>query len=171
MDWEETYILQQLRQKQKRLEMAARFGGQQQEEAKTVTTHEFANASEARLIASLRAKGYDVLRMHIHHTFDLWVNGLRVEVKASTWQSGRRYQAHIRNHEADLVVFMAVNGEDHHFFIPMHVIKPRKTIEVGVYNVKHYTGIWARYFERWDVLRQAVYAAPARPKQLKLNEV
>ncbi len=50
---------------------------------------------------------------------------IRVEVKISRWnEKSRRFQANIRHDKADLLVFIARNGQDWHFVIPMKRITP-----------------------------------------------
>jgi hypothetical protein len=83
-------------------------------------------------------------------------------------RNGGRYQATIRNREADVLLFVAVNGSDHHFIIPMDAIGQRTQIAITSYDVTAYGGQWASYLEAWDVLQEAVKAAPPRPIQLSL---
>ena len=162
MDWEEKAILQELRIEQRRREMILRFGtppDQRQRLARIV---------EARVALCIEALfGYSINQTSHKASFDLWVDNVKVEVKGSHWQ-GRRYQANIRNHSADILIFDAINGLDHYFIIPMAQVNPRRTVEITSYDVLAYTGQWAAYLEAWDVLALAVRAAPARHRQLDL---
>lgn len=117
----------------------------------------------ARIAAGL---GYRVWTTTPNSPFDLWVEGCRVEIKASRWQACGRYQAAVRNHAADLVVFDAIYGIDHFFIIPMDQVVPRQTIEVTSYEVAKYSGRWAAYLEAWIWLQQAIERCPRRPIQL-----
>lgn len=95
----------------------------------------------------------------------------RVEVKISTIQPngrGHRYQARIHHHHADLVIFIARNGSDWPYVIPMAAIAPRHNIAISSRCPGTYSGQWACYLEAWQHLRQAVENALPRPVQLNL---
>ncbi len=157
-DWEELAILQGLRQEQKRREMATRYVRQQ--------TYRRSRIAQDRIIRHLEHLGYQVHKTTHNAPFDAWIGGCRVEIKASHWQeAARRYQANVRHHQADVIIFDAVNGRDHYFVIPMAVVTPRKSIEVYSYNVAAYKGQWAEYLEAWEVLTRAVTGVK-KPTQL-----
>lgn len=91
--------------------------------------------------------------------WDLWIEGVKVEVKASRWydhRRGGRYQAAIRNHQADIVIFDCINGTDHFHIIPMPAITPRKNIAVWSYAPEDSRGQWVSYLEAWDYLNEAI---------------
>lgn len=103
--------------------------------------------------------GYRVTETTHKCAFDLWIEGVRVEVKASTYnpcKRGGRYQGHIKNHEADLVIFDCINGVDHLHVIPMIDICPRKHISVYSYNPAESDGQWQPYLGQWDFLYRAI---------------
>lgn len=162
MDWESKAIIQELRQEQRKREMWLRFGtppDQRQRLARIV---------EARAVERIeRHFVYSINYTNHKAAFDLWVGGARVEVKGSNWD-GQRYQASVRNHMADVLIFDAINDTDHWFIIPMGEIEPRNHIAIWNYNVAAYSGQWAQFLEAWDVLEYAVKTAQARPKQLDL---
>lgn len=133
--------------------------------------HQLARQVE-RLVARLAADwGYRSWFTPHKSPFDIWIENVRVEVKASNWQQAGRYQARIRNHQADLIIFDAINGSDHFFIIPMAMVIPRQTVEVTRYDVSEYSGRWAVFLEAWNVLHQAIENAPSRPVQLALWEL
>lgn len=162
MDWEERAILQRLRQEQRQREAAAKFGNQER-----LRQYLQAARDERRVIRHLRR----LLAVSVHQTthnapFDAWVSSVRVEIKCARWSAvSRRYQAAIRNCEADILLFDAINGRDHFFVVPMAAVGRRRTFEIYSYNVNHYKGQWAGYLEAWPLLRQTIAAAP-RPVQL-----
>jgi hypothetical protein len=165
-DWEELYILQQLRQEQRKREMMARNVTTQRQEQQRR-----ARIAENRIIGHLRTFwGYDVHPTTHSAPFDAWVGGCRVEIKVSNWQKKRRrYQGNIRQHKADVLLFVAVNGIDNFFLIPMAEIHPRKTIEINQYHVQDYQGQWSAYLENWSILDQAIAQAPPKPIQLRFD--
>ncbi len=164
MDWEEKAIVAFLRQEQRQREMAARYARPERQ-----ASFKFSNRAEIQLMQKLEGMGYVVHTTTHKCPWDLWVGNCRVECKASHWQKANRYQANIRHHDADLLIFNAVNGQDHYFIIPMCSVAPRRSIEVYSYNISKYSGQWSLYLEAWDVLEQAVNNAPDRPIQLSLG--
>jgi hypothetical protein len=117
---------------------------------------------EGRLKRRLEAQGYQVYATPHNCPFDLWVAGVRVEVKASRWyehKRGGRYQANIRQHEADYLVFDCINGTDHYFVIPMAALGSRRSLEICSHDPADYGGQWAGYLENWSIIYQAVTEA------------
>jgi hypothetical protein len=109
-----------------------------------------------------RGLGYRVNFTVKNSSFDLWIEGARTEVKGSTWKEskgGSRYQAAIRNHDCDLLIFDCINGTDHLHFIPSQAIGQRKNIAVWSYAPEDSTGLWRPYLEQVDYLHQAIQAA------------
>lgn len=130
----------------------------------------FARSVEKRIAQQIALLGYTVRPTSNNAPFDLWAGGAKIEVKGSRWNDNRgRYQAAIRNYQADVLLFDAVNGSDHIFIIPMQLIIPKKTIEVCSYDVSQYSGQWAAFLEAWDHLHRAIELAPRRPIQLELG--
>lgn len=167
-DWDEKALLQELRHEQRQREIWLRYAAQLSRKA----TYRRARAVEQRIIRQLQGRGFLVNPTPHNAPFDVWVGGLKVEIKYSHWRAGaRRYQGHIRNHQADLLIFDAINGTDHYFIIPMAEIRPRQTVEISRYEVELYRGQWRGYLERWDVLRAAVEAVPPLPVQLNFGQI
>jgi hypothetical protein len=165
--WEDLADLQDLRHAQRQREMWLKY-------AATVAVNQcqaFAGEVEGKAIRKVSR----LLGVEVHPTthkcpFDLFVGGVKVEVKGSHWQhKARRYQAAVRNYEADVLLFDAVNGIDHWFVIPMDMIAPRRQVEVYSYHVESYKGRWAAWLEAWDVLDEIVRKCPSRAIQLSLG--
>lgn len=128
-----------------------------------------ASEVEHKIAQRIRALGYSVWPTPNNWPFDLYAGGARVEVKASKWQTGAgRYQAAIRNHQSDLLIFDAINGTDHIFIIPMRLVIPNRTVEITRYQVDLYSGRWAAFLENWQYLHEAIEQSPPRPVQLEL---
>lgn len=114
------------------------------------------------VIALAHELGYRVNVTVNNSPFDLWIEGCRVEVKASEWyENGRsgRYQAALRNHQCDLLVFDCVNGTDHLHFIPQAALGQRRNIAVWSYDPAQSGGLWRPYLEEPMYLHQAIQAA------------
>jgi hypothetical protein len=132
-----------------------------------------------RVAGRIEALGYAVAPTTGNASWDLEVEGcLRVEVKASAWKEQKptgthrlprhRYQANIRAKQAaqiDLVIFVAVNGRDHHFIIPRAELRGRRSLTIRVYNPDAYTGSLAQFREAWHLVGPALDAARLRPVQ------
>lgn len=121
-----------------------------------------ARDAEAKVAQFIQQLGYHVAPTVANSPFDLWAwsdNGgaARIEVKISLynpWGSTGRYQAAIRNHEHDLVIFIARNGRDWPFILPALVVPPKNLT------------IWTKcpadskpyrpYLEAWDILHQVI---------------
>ncbi len=166
-DWQEHAFFQD----QIKREKAARFITRPR---KTTANLELERQATARLIKRLRALGLADIHPTTHSArFDLLVGNARVEVKAAQWYDTKRgagrYQAGMHKSQADVVIFVAINGHDHDFVIPAAEIGRRKTLEVTSYDVNAYSGQWSPYLEAYDVLLSAVEAAPYRPRQLTLE--
>lgn len=130
----------------------------------------FARSVETKIAQQIALLGYSVRPTRPNARFDLWAGGAKVEVKGSRWNDDRhRYQAAVRNYEADVLIFDAVNGTDHLFVIPMTMVIPKKTIEICSYDVARYAGQWAAFLEAWNWLHQIIEQAPKLPVQLELG--
>lgn len=165
-DWEEKAILQELRTDQKQREMIARFAPQSSRKCVLLERQ-----VTSRVMPKLAEFG--PVNQTVHRApFDLWVGGCRVELKAANWtginHGQGRYQGTLRNCEFDVLLFVAINDTDHHFFIPSDSVGQRSQIAITSYDVNAYSGQWSAYLEAWHVLRQAVHNAPPRPIQLRL---
>ncbi len=134
-----------------------------------------------RIVSNLARKlGYQATSTPHKCPFDLWIRGddgraVRIEVKISLYhrciepKKGGRFQANIRHHDqADLLVFIARNGQDWHFVIPMKRIVPRHNIAIWSPCPAHYRGQWAKYLEAWEHLQRAIEQAQPQSCQLPL---
>lgn len=155
-------------QEQLKREKAARFVRRPDNKRANM---ELERQATTRLIERLQKLGLtDVHPTPKNARFDLWVGNARVEIKAARWfatkRGAGRYQANMHKSQADVIVFVAINGCDHDFIIPAAAIGPRKTLEVNSYDVSAYRGQWAGYLEAYGLLLATVAAAPERPRQL-----
>jgi hypothetical protein len=141
--------------------------------AKTGDNHRLGRQAETAVTTRLQAMGYQVHPTTHKCPFDLWVadgqgRAIRVEVKISLYHSagrhGSRFQARIHN-QADILIFIARNGTDWIYVIPMAAISSRKNIAIWSACPGDYTGQWAPYLNAWPQLIQAIQTAPARPYQ------
>jgi len=139
---------------------------------------QLAREAERWVADRVQLMGYETHPTTHKCPFDLWVTdaerAIRLEVKISLYHTGKkggRYQADIRHHDqAELVVFIARNGRDWPFVIPMGDIAPRRNIAIWSYCPADYTGQWANYLEAWDHLHQALETAMPQARQLTLFE-
>lgn len=129
-----------------------------------------------RVATRLEALGYTVEPTAGNASWDLLIDGcLRVEVKASEWREQmpgkdrrlprHRYQANIRARQAksvDLIIFVAVNGSDHHFIIPREQLNGRHSLTIRTHNPVNYTGCLAEFREAWQLVGPALKAAKER---------
>lgn len=109
-----------------------------------------------------KSLGYRVNPTTKNAPFDLWIEGCKVEVKASKWYEGKkggRYQAAIRNSQCDLLIFDCINGTDHLHFIPSPAIGGRRNIAVWSYAPEESTGQWRPFLEEVQFLHTAIEAA------------
>jgi hypothetical protein len=137
--------------------------------------------AEASVAAMIRERGYDVALTTHNCPFDLWVQGdqeraARVEVKISLYalckdrNKGGRFQARIHQHKAaDLVVFIARNGQDWPFVIPMPDIGSRHNLAIWSPCPADYRGQWAAYLNAWKHLDDAVANTQRRVWQLSFG--
>lgn len=168
--------IDKMRHEQRRSEMIARRLALSEHRRQLVS---LAREAEQAVATRLRAWGYAVHPTTHKCPFDLWVanpagRAARVEVKISLYNQAPasragRFQASIHN-EADLVVFIARNGRDWPFVIPMPAIAPRRNIALWSGCPADYTGQWAPYLEAWDHLHRAVEQGQAPAWQLPLFE-
>ncbi len=122
---------------------------------KPPTRHEddrrrLAREAEDAVADMLKAKGFFVTRAATNAHFDLLVNGLRVEVKASRWSG--RYEANLRDNDADALAFACKNGRLHFFVIPFDTVKGLTVIKVTKEDPADYVGRWSPYLEAWATI-------------------
>jgi hypothetical protein len=122
---------------------------------------ELAGMAEHAALTLLQAMGYRVTRCGYNAAFDLWVEGARVEVKAATW-SGGRYQAQIRNHDADLLLFccQTPDGSLEWFVIPAWAYAGVSNIAVWTRKPAAYGGQWCEYYRAWWFVDATVSQLP-----------
>ncbi len=113
-----------------------------------------AREAEDAVADMLKAKGFFVTRASPNAHFDLLVNGLRVEVKASTWSG--RYEANLRDNDADALVFACKNGRLHFFVMPFDVVAGLTVIKVTREDPADYLGRWSPYLEAWPLIDDLV---------------
>lgn len=170
-DWEEKSIQQELRQQLNADIRRNQFALQRRKPGRAHL--QLALEAEQLVTAQAQKMGYRVAPTTKNAPFDLWIwderGAARVEVKISRYVAHKdgygRYQAAIRNHQHDLLVFIARNGQDWPFVIPAHQV-PNK--HLGIYTYKPYTSCWAQYLFAWDYLQQAVSAGYPAGWQLPL---
>jgi hypothetical protein len=110
---------------------------------------ELAGRVERLVQLRLERAGYHVQRNGYNAPWDLTVNGHRVEIKAATYKSGR-YQAAIRNHQADLLIFACqAQIALHYFIIPAAAYAHTTNIAIWTPNPAHYTGQWSIFYNAW----------------------
>lgn len=118
----------------------------------------------------VQALGYRA-SLTAHQTpFDMWVQdgdrAIRVKVGISLYKSNRasgRYQYDVRHHDQiDLLIFIARNGRDWPFIIPMTAIAPRRNIAIWSACPEDYNGQWAPYLNDWEQLTRAIAQAGIR---------
>ncbi len=117
----------------------------------------FANQVERWTAAQLIHRGYRVELTPHTHPFDLWLDDrIRVEIKGAQpyySQANRyhRYQAELRNHQTDLLIFICIADFDqnHAFIIPHTALGRRRNLVISSLDPRDYTGQWAPYLEDW----------------------
>lgn len=135
-------------------------------------------AEEGECLAKqwIRDLGYTVYRRNSpNDPYDLRVEGfdaqIWVEVKISQCYKGpkgHRFQADVRQYKADVLIFIARNGKDWPFIIPMNQIRPRRNVAIWSAQPKQYKGQWAPYLGAWDILVHTLEKARIRDAQLAL---
>lgn len=138
---------------------------------------QLAREAERIVAEEVRSLGYYAYPTTHKCPFDLWVEDnagrmIKVEVKISLYyvsNKGGRYQADVRHHDqADLLVFIARNGQDWPFVIPMADIAPRRNIAIWSYYPRNYSGQWAPYLKKWEHLHRAIEASQPQIRQQPL---
>ena len=122
--------------------------------------------------------GYQAHLTTANCPFDLYVTAgedsqaCRVEVKLSTYArngQGGRYQCNIRaGQEFDILVFVARNGQDWHYVIPVEALKQRRNIAIWSLCPGDYRGQWRSYLNAWHYLDQILTNSQTRVWQLNL---
>ena len=129
--------------------------------------HILAGRIEQQVKARLAAFSYQVSSTANNERFDLWCEGVRIEVKASQWNG--RYQCNLRGNDADLLILVCITNPTAHFFvIPWKDLGNRKNVAIWSEQPDDYRGQWARYQEAWHHLHELVKNPPPSPWQLPL---
>jgi hypothetical protein len=134
-------------------------------------------AAERQAVAfvrrELQKRGLHVALTVKNAPFDAWVGveptgpAFRLEIKGATW-TANRYQAAIRNHTADLLIWDCINGSHHPFIIPMAAIRPRRNVAVWSADPAAYGGRWAEFLDAWQYVDRALTEARPHSRQLPL---
>jgi hypothetical protein len=116
---------------------------------------------EADVVARLRARGCHVERTGHNDHYDLLANGVRIEVKASTWSPAvRRYQANLRGNDADICILGCHDPRNSpnplFFIIPFAELRGLINIAIHSLNPLSYTGRWSPYLEAWPLLDELI---------------
>lgn len=133
--------------------------------ARRADARELAQDIENEARAVLEGLGHRTVKTSHNAHFDLWVEGVRVEVKASRYTD--RYQCNMRGNDADVLLFGCVNGATHFFVISFDAIEGRRNLAIWSENPDDYQGRWARFRDAWGIMDDLV-ANPPRPYQLAL---
>lgn len=124
---------------------------------------ELAGYVEQAARARLEGMGLQVSRTGYNDPWDLWCEGARVEVKGASWSG--RYQAAIRNHEADLLLLGCVPGEIGEgvewFVIPAERYAHTNNIAIWTAAPADYGGQWAEFYRAWWWVDVVVQRTPA----------
>jgi len=103
----------------------------------------------------LKLRGYSVTGTPHQAKYDLLVEGVRVEVKAATW-NGECYQANLHSNRADVLVWGCLDGALHWFVIPFAEMRGRKKIEISRHDPRDTIGQWLRFYEAWEIIDEFV---------------
>lgn len=110
-----------------------------------------ADAMEAEVKQRLIERGYFVTGTRHKEHFDLLVNGLRVEVKAAMFKSGR-YGAALRASDADVLVLGCVADDVRFFVIPFDQVRGLRYFKISSHNPQAYQGRFAEFLDAWHVI-------------------
>lgn len=117
---------------------------------------QFAHEDESAIIDRLRAAGHFAVRSAPNAHYDLVVDGLRVEVKTAAL-SGGRYQANLRNNDADVMIFVCHDGlADFYFVIPFERVRGLTHIEIRNADPNAYRGWMAAWRDAWHIIDQYI---------------
>lgn len=127
----------------------------------------------ARRMAEL---GYQVSLTSPLASYDLEVydergRQIRIEVKgALAYRHPRRsvrYQANIRNQDFQILIFVCFDGDSFYYFvIPRAAVAGRRNVTIWNQNPARYGGRWAKFYEAWDILEQAIRSSRPQARQL-----
>lgn len=112
-----------------------------------------ARLAETQARERIEAMGLRAVKQAHSARFDLMVEGLRVEVKASRWD-GKRYEANLRGNQADVLLFGCLDGKWSWFVIPFEVVDGLTVIKVTTHDPADYMGRYTPFYEAWDLVRE-----------------
>jgi len=118
---------------------------------------QLADAIELKVKWRLEDLGYLVVAQTHKERFDLLVQGVRVEVKAATWD-GEQYQANLHGNQADVLVFACIDGAAHYFVIPFGEVSSLRMLKISSHDPRDYIGKWMRYYAAWELIDELVAA-------------
>lgn len=147
-----------------RVKQAIIFGCDRQLDPRRV----LARKMERLARAILAERGFSVAGTRHTENFDLLVQGIRVEVKASRW-NGERYICNLHGNDADMLVWACVDGDVHWFVIPFDQVKGLTVLKIQSHDPRDYCGKWLRWYAAWDLLDEMI-AAGRNAWQLELME-
>lgn len=116
-----------------------------------------ANQMEDVIREVLEERGYVVAGTRHQEGFDLLVQGVRVEVKASRG-NGRRYTFNLHGNDADVLILGCVNHQVHFFVIPFADVAGLHMLKISQGDPCDYVGKWMRFYGAWDVVDELVAA-------------
>lgn len=116
-----------------------------------------ADLMERRARARLEEGGLFVTGTRHKESFDLLAQGVRIEVKASTWD-GKRYQCNLHDNEADVLVWGCLDGAVHWFVIPFGAVRGLRVLNITSHDPRDYMGKWMPFYERWKLIDELVAA-------------
>ncbi len=135
-----------------RVRQAIMFGADRRMDPRRVLSRRF----EHEVRAILAGRGLIVTGTQHKESFDLLVQGIRVEVKASRWSG--RYICNLHGNDADVLVWACVDGEVHYFVIPFEDVRGLTVIKISSHDPRDYCGRWMRWFGAWDLIGELVAA-------------
>ena len=122
-----------------------------------------ADLMEQRVRTLLEGRGLFVTGTRHKESFDLLAQGVRIEVKAATWD-GRRYQCNLHDNKADVLVWGCLDGTVHWFVIPFGEVRGLppsrglRVLNITSHDPRDYVGKWMPFYERWETIDELVAA-------------
>jgi hypothetical protein len=135
-----------------RVRQALMFGADRRLDPRRILARRF----EHEVRAILAGRGLVVTGTRHTESFDLLVQGVRVEVKASRWNG--RYICNLHSNDADVLVWACVDGEAHYFVVPFEEVRGLTVLKIRPRDPRDYCGRWMRWFGAWDLVEELVAA-------------
>jgi hypothetical protein len=119
---------------------------------------DFADQVEALALDVLNGRGNFCVRTRHKEHFDLLVEGVRIEVKASNWD-GEKYSCQLRDNRADALAWACLFcGAVHWFIIPFGEVLGLKALKISQHDPRDYHGKWMRCYDAWNIIDEMVDA-------------